>query len=485
MWINGIFVKRNSLRKLKRFIKAVGKFIFGTIFFILFVLCELIVCSKASFHDFFTTEQVSTLKDRPSSIKKDIIVDACGINGSCSGIKALTENIINGICKKRPDWRFVILGNSDIERPFEFSHKNVKVIYINYCCLTKPLMLIRDILSFATFGIFRDQITQLLCYDNIYFNENSCDLFFDPYAELIVNDYSSVPKISLIHDLLYRDIPEYFGAKKSELEDLKSNSRKIVEYSKKLLTVSEFSKERIIENFGVDSNFVQAIHIKLANRIKKERSQEFMQTTLEKFKLREKEYLIYPSMARPRKNHKRLFQAFIKFYKEHNKSDIKLVIVGSVADDMIKQLQEMIYNNAENKFQAEDLKEKIIFTQFVPNDELDVLLKKSLAMIFPSFYEGFGMPIIEAMSVGIPVACGNKTSLPEVAGNAALLFDPYNVDEIADAINTMVTDSDLRAKLIKLGYERAKYFSDQDSMIDEYINVFEKYMVKTENNMDS
>ena len=95
------------------------------------------------------------------------------------------------------------------------------------------------------------------------------------------------------------------------------------------------------------------------------------------------------------------------------------------------------------------------------------------------------MPIIEAMSVGIPVACGNKTSLPEVAGNAALLFDPYNVDEIADAINTMVTDSDLRAKLIKLGYERAKYFSDQDSMIDEYINVFEKYMVKTKNNVDS
>ena len=345
-------------------------------------------------------------------------------------------------------------------------------------------MCVRDALNFATFGIFRDQITQLLYYDNIYFNKNSCSLFFDPYAELIVNDYSSVPKISLIHDLLYRDIPEYFGATKSELEDLKNNSEKIVEYSKKLLTVSEFSKERIIKNFGVNADFVQAIHIKLANRIKKDRSPQFTQATLEKFKLKEKEYLIYPSMARPRKNHKRLFQAFIKFNKEH-KSNIKLVIVGSVANGMIKQLQEMIHDNVADKVQAEDLEEKIIFTQFIPNDELDVLLKKSLAMIFPSFYEGFGMPVIEAMSVGVPVACGNKTSLPEVAGNAALLFDPYNVDEIASAINTMVTDSNLRARLIKLGYERAKYFSDQDSMIDEYIKVFEKYMTKTNNNVDS
>ena len=475
---------KKQLKKVKRLIKTAIKVVFGAIFFAFFVLCELIVCSKASFRDFFTTEQVSALKDRPANITKDIIVDACGINGSCGGIKALTENIIDGICKKRPDWRFVVLGNSAIERPFEFSCKNAKVIYINYCCLTKPLMCVRDALNFATFGMFRDQITQLLCYDNIYFNRNSCNLFFDPYAELIVNDYSSVPKISLIHDLLYRDIPEYFGAKKSELEDLKDNSEKIVEYSKKLLTVSEFSKDRIIKNFGVNADFVQAIHIKLANRIKKDRSPQFTQATLEKFKLKEKEYLIYPSMARPRKNHKRLFQAFIKFNKEH-KSNIKLVIVGSVADEMIKQLREMIHDNATDKFQAEDMEEKIIFTQFIPNDELDVLLKKSLAMIFPSFYEGFGMPVIEAMSVGVPVTCGNKTSLPEVAGNAALLFDPYNVDEIAKAINTMVTDGNLRARLIKLGYERAKYFSDQDSMIDEYIKVFEKYMTKTNNNVDS
>lgn len=482
---------KKRLRKLKSFTKAVIKFTSCTIFFIFFVIFELIICSKASFSDFFTTEQVSILKDRPSYIKKNIIVDASGINGSCGGIKALMENIIDGICKKRPDWRFVILGNSDIERPFEFTCKNVKVIYTNYCCLTKFLTYARDILSFLTFGIFHDQITQLLCYDNIYFNQNSCDLFFDPYAELIVNDYSSVPKISLIHDLLYRDMPQYFGAKKSELEELKSNSEKIVKYSKKLLTVSEFSKDRIIKNFRVNADFVKVIHIKLANRINninKDINSEFSQTILKKFNLKQKEYLIYPSMARPRKNHKRLFQAFIKFNKEH-KSDVKLVIVGSVANEMIKQLQEMIYDNTSNEPQAESLKEKIIFTQFIPDDKLDILLKNSLAMIFPSIYEGFGMPIVEAMGAGVPVACGNKTSLPEVAGDAALFFDPYSVDEIADAIGTIIYDSDLRAKLIKLGYERAKYFSDKDSMIDEYIKVFEKYMAKPNkklsNNMDS
>lgn len=88
------------------------------------------------------------------------------------------------------------------------------------------------------------------------------------------------------------------------------------------------------------------------------------------------------------------------------------------------------------------------------------------------------MPIIEAMSAGVPVACSNVTSLPEVAGNAAMFFDPYDIDDIADAIDSLVSDEELRQELIRRGYKRAKKFSDMDSMIGKYVQTFERYMKK-------
>lgn len=466
---------RKPKQQLKRFLQATLKTACSIIVSGFCIICGLIVCSQASFYDFFTTGQTSILKDRPVNIERDIIVDACGILNSNSGIKILTENIINGICKKRPNWRFVILCNSNIECSFNFTHKNIKVIYVNYYS-SKLLIIVRDILNFVTLGMFRDQISQLLFFNNIYFNKN-CALLFDPYAELITNDYSSVPKISLIHDMLYRDIPEYFGfgMNKSQLENFKSNSQKIVKYSQKLLTVSNFSKERIVKNFKVNKDFVQTIYIKLANRLKTSTSLKSDSKSLNKFKLKRKKYLIYPSAVRLRKNHIKLLQAFIKFNQKY-KSDVKLVIVGEISTDQLKKMNKLI--EANDKKQANNLKEKIIFTRSVSDDELNALLTNALAMIFPSIYEGFGMPLIEAMSAGIPIACSDKTSLPEIAGDAALFFDPYNIDKIFDAINTISTNKNLRAELIRRGYKRAKYFSNKNSMIDEYITVFEKYMQK-------
>lgn len=91
----------------------------------------------------------------------------------------------------------------------------------------------------------------------------------------------------------------------------------------------------------------------------------------------------------------------------------------------VKSFDQLIRNNCKTSDQYLRVKEKIIFTGYVSNKELGVLLSDALAMIFPSLYEGFGMPIVEAMSAGIPIICSNRASLPEVAGNAALFFDPY------------------------------------------------------------
>ena len=461
------------MRKLKKLLRKLSHAVIFIMMLVVFLLGELIFCSKATFRDFFTTEKVSALNDRPKHITKNIIVDALGISTN-GGIKTLTENVINGIAEKRPNWYFTVLGRPDIEQPFNFKSNNIKIVYVDYS-FSNALITICNILNFFTFGLVRDQLMQLLFYDNILFNKSSCDLYFDPYAEFVVNDYS-IPKISVIHDILYFDVLKHFS--NESVLWRKANAPKIITSSKKIITVSDFSRNKIIDSYNLNSDFVQTIHIKLANRIKNsERTPEFEKSTLEKFRLNAKKYLIYPSIVRTHKNHARLFQAFTKFMKHQNKiCDLKLVIVGTVSPEVIKDLNKLIEENCDNKEQSEYIKNQIVFTNFIPNAELDILLSNALAMIFPSLYEGFGMPIIEAMNAGIPVACSNVTSLPEVAGNAALFFDPRNVDEITDTIDKIYRDKKLRNKLIQLGFERAKYFSDKNSMIDEYIKVFEQYM---------
>ena len=179
---------------------------------------------------------------------------------------------------------------------------------------------------------------------------------------------------------------------------------------------------------------------------------------------------------RPNKNHEGLLKAFIAYKNNHPSSDIKLLIVGMRDPKKMETFNQLIRDNCKTQNQYRRMKEKIVFTGYVSNKELGVLLSDALAMVFPSLYEGFGMPIIEAMSAGIPIICSNKASLPEVAGNAALFFDPHNIDEMANAIHMISTDVKLRETLIRRGQERLKYFSDRDSMINEYIEEFEKYM---------
>ena len=157
--------------------------------------------------------------------------------------------------------------------------------------------------------------------------------------------------------------------------------------------------------------------------------------------------------------------AFEKFMKKN--SSVKLLIVW--------RHQPLDEYDFWNKI-SNDAKKRIVITNFLPNDELSVTLQNALAFIHPSIYEGFGIPLVEAMASGIPIACSNVASLPEVVGDAAILFDPYNIDEIASAMLTLANDKKLRHSLIQKGYKQVKQYDDIDAMIDQYIKVMEESM---------
>ncbi len=184
---------------------------------------------------------------------------------------------------------------------------------------------------------------------------------------------------------------------------------------------------------------------------------------LDRLGLKAGRFLLYPSNFWPHKNHCMLLTAFGMYKACHPESDLKLVCTGAPSARM-----EYLRDATERM----GLIKWVVFPGYVPNDEFATLMASCLALIFPSLYEGFGMPVLEAMAFGKPVLCSNVTSLPEVAGNAALLFDPRRPAEIVSAIERIENDPQLVMQLVERGYEHLSTFGGLEEMIREYLQIF-------------
>ena len=159
--------------------------------------------------------------------------------------------------------------------------------------------------------------------------------------------------------------------------------------------------------------------------------------------------LFVSRLEHPNKNHVRLLRAFKRFMTDSGRS-MQLVLVGDPG---------WHFAVIEKEIGELELERDVVLAGFVTDLELKSLYLKARAFVMPSLYEGFGIPILEAMSLGVPVACSDTSSMAEIASNAALLFNPYSVDEIAEALNSVVHDERVRESLIRRGFERAAHYS--------------------------
>ncbi|MGC9048987.1 MAG: glycosyltransferase family 4 protein [Patescibacteria group bacterium] len=211
----------------------------------------------------------------------------------------------------------------------------------------------------------------------------------------------------------------------------------------RILTVSEFVKNQIIGYYKINPNKI-IVTYEAANMVQKIQNSEF--------KIQNSEFLLYIGNAYPHKNLERLLSAFklVLSSIRYPASGIQLVLVGKI-DYFYKRLQKL----------AKELKieDKVIFTGSVSDEELVNLYQNALAYISPSLMEGFGLPGLEAMAQGCPVISSNAGPLPEIYGQAALYFNPNDINEMAEKIKEIIAKPDLREKLKKLGLEQVKKFS--------------------------
>jgi len=298
----------------------------------------------------------------------------------------------------------------------------------------------------------------------LYSSKEKPDLFFSPTH--YIPRFSPVKRIATIFDLAYFHFPEMF--KKGDLWKLTNWTKFSVENADHIITISNFSKHDIMKQYKINKEKITVAYPGYSKEIfcpvgNKDKIREI----LNKYHVKG-DYIIFIGTIQPRKNLIRLIEAF------RNIDDLKLVIVGKTAGEgrqgwMYKDTLEV-----SRKFGVED---KIIFTGFAPTEDLTYLLNGAVAFILPSLWEGFGIPVVDAMACGIPVIVSNVSSLPEVAGSAGILVDPYSVDQITQAVRTITSDKKLRIKYIRSGTEQAKKFS-WDKMAKIVLKVFTEVVCK-------
>jgi glycosyltransferase involved in cell wall biosynthesis len=269
---------------------------------------------------------------------------------------------------------------------------------------------------------------------DLYMNNPKPDVFFTPshYAPR----FSPVPTVISVMDLAYIYFPKLFNNK--DLHQLSKWTSYSVKNAKKILTISKSSKNDIIKEYKVPSSKVVVTYPGIKDTDTLEPNIYGMNQIKAKYNLSDK-YVLFVGTLQPRKNITKLIEAFSLI---SGKEDLQLVIVGRKG----WMFEEIL--SAPQKYSVEN---KIKFLENINNEELRILYKHALCLVLPSLYEGFGLPVLEAMQEGCPVIASNVSSLPEAGGDACLYINPNNSSDIAEKIEKLIGNEKLRQDLIKKG----------------------------------
>lgn len=256
--------------------------------------------------------------------------------------------------------------------------------------------------------------------------------------------FSPVPTVVTIHDTSYLYFKDEFL--KKDLYKLTSWSKHAIQKSVNVITVSESTKNDVLKNYHVPATKLKVIHNGF------DKSKESYKSSDGSFSLPKSPYLLYVGTIQPRKNIKTLITAFKSFYADNPK--FKLVIVGKMG---------WLFGDVFEYVLEQDLEDQVVFTGYVSNSQLAALYAKAECFMFPSLYEGFGIPLLEAMQHRCPVIASNAASLPEVGGDAALYFDPHDPKDIESKMRQVIDKPNIRQTLVKKGLKRVQLFSWEKS----------------------
>lgn len=407
--------------------------------------------------------------------RKSILVDLLPVlpGGSNGGAKVMIMDLLKSMIDLTDEYEWYFCVRPGVEQELAIlKHPKVHCFVMDSIPFQLPFKVGRSILSILRKRSYISNYLYrafLYILNSRYFYKVKCphqlkfDLLFYPFTEPVFHQ-KNIPTVAIIYDLQYLTYPSFF-----EFEDLlnrKYTVQHACQKSTALVAISEYSRKRTLETQNIAQEKIKTIPICLSQRLESCLTSEDI---LEKYNLQAQKYFIYPANFWKHKNHEMLIVAFQLFINKVGE-DVKLVLTGAPCERQ-SFLKEVIFRK--------NLESSILFLDYVSNDELAILMRNSLALVFPSLYEGFGMPVVEAMALGVPVLSSNTTSLPEVAGDAALLFDPTDLDSMVNALLLVFHNASLGASMIEKGYQQAHQFSNVERMAHEYLALFKQLIKET------
>ena len=267
------------------------------------------------------------------------------------------------------------------------------------------------------------------------------------HVQFTAPPFAPCPVVVSIHDLSFEHLPLTF--KRRSRMQLRLTVRQSARKAARILTLSESVRQDIIDTYGIAPERVTTIPIAAPAHLRPVTDEEEIRRVRLTYKIAG-DYILSVGSIQPRKNLTRLVAAYARLRRKRAEAKLpKLVIVGK---------QAWLYDETLRAIEESGIGDLTVLTGYVPDADLSALYSGAVCFVYPSYFEGFGLPPLEAMQCGAPVIAGNRTSLPEVVGEAGLLVDPFDEAAIASAIACLIDDSDLRAELRVKGLKRARMF---------------------------
>ncbi|MFY7900654.1 MAG: glycosyltransferase family 4 protein [Chitinophagaceae bacterium] len=359
-------------------------------------------------------------------MKKKIAINCWVLrNKQLDGIGYFTINTISNIIQEHPDVEFLILCDTNFTED-----------YFNFPNATKHLI----------FPALRHPLLYLFFMELVvpfFLAKHKPQLFIG--MEGFLSLFASCKQIPIIHDINFEHNPKDVALKNRIY--FQFFFPRFAKKATRIATISAYSKQDIASLYKVSPSKIDNISCGINSNFAP--LQPFQIEQIQQKWTKGKPYFFFVGSMHPRKNIQRLIQAF-SLFKQQTQSDIQLVLAGAI-----------LWKTGDMKdcYEQSSFKNDIIFTGRLSDSDLQQLLGAALALSFVPTFEGFGLPIVEAFQAQVPVICSNVTSMPEVAGNAALLVNPFNIQEISNAMQQMANNPSLRSDLIAKGLLQKNKFS--------------------------
>ena len=361
------------------------------------------------------------------SRQKTIAVDLRSLHSSeFSGVESYTVHVLEQLLSKDRSNIYRLFYNGYSQKKFEYFH----FINTEYLQTRIPNRLLN--ISLKLFG-----------WPKIEKLAGDTDALFMPNWNMLATN--SLTKVILtVHDLSPLILPEYYNLK-ARVWHWFINIPKLIHRANKIIAVSEYTKQTLIDRLNVEANKIVVARLGVDHdNYRPSLSIDRLREVRNRYSL-PGDFVLYLGTIEPRKNIARLIEAF-----ERMQGPISLVIAGRLG---------WKYNAILDQIERSPKRRFIHLLGYVPESDKPYLMKLARVFAWPSLYEGFGLPVLEAMAVGTPVVTSNVSSLPEVAGDAALLVDPYNSGDIAKALSLLHSDENLRTHYSTKGLARSQEFT--------------------------